>query len=131
MDEKRGHGGMPVVSVHTRRRHERTCSRTAIDVGAAENSVGGGAERYGKRKKNCFKIRDLLADQRCTHSILDCMRTMRVRRRVGPRVAPPPAGEDRTEDGDAGNGKARNWKERRTRNRKRSRRWQRSIFLGS
>ena len=56
------------------------------------------------RGKNRFKIRDLLADERCTHSILDFLRTMRMGSRVGPRVALPKPSENRTEDGDAHEG---------------------------
>jgi len=47
-----------------------------------------------------------LLDYLCTLyiSFLDFLRTMKVRNRVGLRVAPPKPGEDRTEDGDADGG---------------------------
>jgi hypothetical protein len=52
------------------------CSRTARIEGPAEDLVGGGAERDGKRKGS-FQIRDLFADERCSQVILDflCTRT--------------------------------------------------------
>ena len=39
--------------------------------------------------KNCFKIRDLLADERCTRPVLDFLHTIVVGSRVGPRTVPP------------------------------------------
>jgi hypothetical protein len=42
-----------------------------------------------ERGKDRFKIRDLLADTRCSRPVLDFLSTMDVRRRV-----PPPAEDD-------------------------------------
>jgi len=40
------------------------------------------------RGKHCFKIRDLLAEERRNRSILGFLRTMEVERRVGPKGSP-------------------------------------------
>jgi len=48
------------------------------------------------RGKNRFTIRDLLADTRCTHAVLDFLRSTKVGSRVGPRAVPPKLGEDGT-----------------------------------
>ena len=46
------------------------------------------------RGENCFTVRDLLADERCTRAVLDFLRTTKVGSRVGPRAVPPKPGED-------------------------------------
>jgi len=50
------------------------------------------------RGKIRFKIRNLLAEERCTRSILDFLRTTEVGCRVGPRVVPLEPGEGRSEE---------------------------------
>jgi len=49
------------------------------------------------RGKNRYKIRDLLADERCTRSVLDFLRTTRVGCRIGPReeTRPPENGSEK------------------------------------
>jgi len=51
------------------------------------------------RGKNRFTIRDLLADERCTRSVMDFLGTTKVGRRAGPRAVPPKPGEDRVGEG--------------------------------
>jgi hypothetical protein len=68
---------------------------------AAENSVGGGAET-DRKGKNRFKIRDLFADERCTRSILDFLRTTEVGRRIGPKDDEPGAGSGEDKGSDSG-----------------------------
>jgi len=104
--------------------------------------------KYNKQKIVCGlcgagKIRDLLTDERCTHSILGVLHTTKVGSRAGPRVAPLKPGEGRTERGAAdgrtqgkecrskggatGRG-AKNRKTRRARRMKRSRCRKRRVF---
>jgi len=49
--------------------------------GPAEDPVGGGAGRTG-RWKDRWKIRDLLADERCSRAVLDFLSSTDVGRRV-------------------------------------------------
>ena len=61
----------------------------------------------GKRK-NRFKVQDPLADERCTRSIMDFLRTTEVGRRLGPRGAAQELdGDRRSEGGDSGPGPGR------------------------
>jgi len=50
--------------------------------------------------KNRFRIRDLLADGRCTRPILDFLHTTAVGSRVGPRAKPPEPGDEEAEGKD-------------------------------
>jgi hypothetical protein len=52
--------------------------------------------RQTGRGKNRFKIRDLFADERCTRSVLDFLRTTEVGRRIGPKDDEPGQGAEKT-----------------------------------
>ena len=54
----------------------------------------------------CFRIRDLLADERCTGPVLDILHTTGVGSRVGPRAAPTKTGDEEAGERRSG-GKAR------------------------
>jgi len=56
-------------------------------------------QRAAGKGKNRFKIRDLLADERCTQ---DSLRTTGVGSRVGPRAVSLKPDEEPTEEGDGG-----------------------------
>jgi len=48
--------------------------------------------------KNRFRIRDLLADERCTRPVLDFLHTTGVGSMVGPKAAPPKPGDEEAEE---------------------------------
>ena len=50
------------------------------------------------RGKNRFRIRDLLADERCTRQVLDFFHTTGVGSRVGPKAAPTKQGDEEAEE---------------------------------
>ena len=56
------------------------------------------ARRETGRGKNRFRIRDLLADERCTQPILDFLHTTGVGSRMGPRTVPPEPGGEEVEE---------------------------------
>ena len=103
------HGGMRVMSVQDTDTGAPIQERQTMED-TAENSVGGGAERYRKREQP-FKIRDLLADEDRTKDG-DAVEERRSEMRTG--------AEERT----------RKWKMRGTRRVRRSRWWeQKSLFF--
>jgi len=97
MGEERGHGGVRVVSVQDTDTEPPVQRPPAMEF-AAENSVGRGSKSC-RKGKNRFKIRDLLADERCTQ---DSLRTTGVGSRVGPRAVSLKPDEEPTEEGDGG-----------------------------
>jgi len=60
--------------------------------------MDGGTKGKGKGR-NRFKIRGLLADERCTGAILTFLRTTEVGTRVGPRTGAAPTNDKDREEG--------------------------------
>jgi len=111
MDEERGQRRVWMVPIQDS--DEGTSVQTLQGVEAATEDSVGGSTKGDRKGEGRFTIRDLFADEPCTSTILDFLRTTKVGSRVGPSAAPPKPDETEEAEGKERGGGGRSESRRR------------------